>query len=219
MVHAYLMYGFPTQTEQETIDSMEVVRQLFAADLINSAFWHRFVLTRHAPIYREQALFKVEVPNPTDRAFASNDLPHTDPTGAEHDHFDDALPLSLNAWMQGKQLDRPVHRWFENMPPTTEAPDRIERALNQAPTRGSRLLWVGAGAHEDHTGVTLHTLNDSVSIPCSEAEAEWLLAVLEAASPAQEPLDIRDAQEAYPGDWAEFEARWETVRQAGALLI
>ena len=29
MVHAYLMYGFPTQTDQETIDSLEMVRQLF----------------------------------------------------------------------------------------------------------------------------------------------------------------------------------------------
>jgi hypothetical protein len=29
MVHAYLMYGYPTQTIQETIDSLEMVRQLF----------------------------------------------------------------------------------------------------------------------------------------------------------------------------------------------
>ena len=29
MVHSYLMYGYPTQTEQETIDSLEMVRQMF----------------------------------------------------------------------------------------------------------------------------------------------------------------------------------------------
>ena len=29
MVHAYLMYGFPTQTAQETVDALEMVRQVF----------------------------------------------------------------------------------------------------------------------------------------------------------------------------------------------
>ena len=33
MVHAYLMYGFPTETAQETVDALERVRQLFAAGL------------------------------------------------------------------------------------------------------------------------------------------------------------------------------------------
>ena len=28
MVHAYLMYGFPTETVQETIDSLEMVRTI-----------------------------------------------------------------------------------------------------------------------------------------------------------------------------------------------
>jgi hypothetical protein len=35
-VHAYLMYGFPTETAQETVDSLEIVRQLFAAGLLDS---------------------------------------------------------------------------------------------------------------------------------------------------------------------------------------
>jgi hypothetical protein len=30
LVHAYLMYGFPAETEQETVDLLEHVRQLFA---------------------------------------------------------------------------------------------------------------------------------------------------------------------------------------------
>ena len=50
MVHAYLMYGFPTETEQETVDALERVRQLFAAGCIQSAFWHRFAATAHSPI-------------------------------------------------------------------------------------------------------------------------------------------------------------------------
>jgi hypothetical protein len=33
MVHCYLMYGYPTQTVQETVDSLEMVRQLFEAGI------------------------------------------------------------------------------------------------------------------------------------------------------------------------------------------
>ena len=39
MVHAYLMYGFPTETAQDTIDALERVRQLFAEGCVQSAFW------------------------------------------------------------------------------------------------------------------------------------------------------------------------------------
>jgi len=50
MVHAYLMYGFPTQTEQETIDALEIVRQFFKEGLIQSAFWHLFTATAHSDV-------------------------------------------------------------------------------------------------------------------------------------------------------------------------
>ncbi len=36
MVHAYLMYGFPGQTMQETIDSLEIVRQFFKEGILYS---------------------------------------------------------------------------------------------------------------------------------------------------------------------------------------
>ncbi len=38
LVHAYLMYGFPTQTVQDTVDALEYVRQLFAEGCIQSGF-------------------------------------------------------------------------------------------------------------------------------------------------------------------------------------
>ena len=49
LVHAYLMYGFPTQTAQDTVDALEYVRQLFAAGCIQSGFFHRFTCTVHSP--------------------------------------------------------------------------------------------------------------------------------------------------------------------------
>ena len=47
LVHAYLMYGFPTQTLQDTVDALEYVRQLFENGCIHSGFFHRFVCTVH----------------------------------------------------------------------------------------------------------------------------------------------------------------------------
>lgn len=219
MVHAYLMYGFPTQTDQETVDAMEVVRQLFEQDLVNSSFWHRFVLTRHAPIYREPEAFGVVLPPDAGRAFAANDLQHGDPMGADHDRFDEVLPRSLAAWMQGRELDRPVHTWFDDMPPTTEPPDRIARALAEPVSDGKRLVWLGGAPLADEAGVHLHHLMGSVFIPCSEDEADWLVEVLEAAHPAEEALTLAEVVDVFPGDWAAFADRWAMVRSAGAVLI
>src|SRR5262249_51243685 len=91
LVHAYLMYAFPTQTEAETIESLELVRQLFAAGAIHSAFWHRFVLTRHSPIFANLDAFDVRVPKWQLQPFANNDLMHEDPTGCDPDRFGEGL--------------------------------------------------------------------------------------------------------------------------------
>ena len=67
LVHAYLMYGYPTQTIQETVDSLEMVRQLFEAGILQSGFWHQFALTAHSPIGLNPEIVMVLVersPNP-----------------------------------------------------------------------------------------------------------------------------------------------------------
>jgi hypothetical protein len=53
LTHAYLIYGFWDEDDGELIDSAETMRQLFACGLVDSAFWHKFVLTRHSRIYAE----------------------------------------------------------------------------------------------------------------------------------------------------------------------
>src|SRR6185295_5524845 len=87
MVHAYLMYGFPTETAQETIDSLERVRQLFAAGCLQSAFWHRFAVTVHSPIGRAPELFGIRLRASPAPAFARNDVAFDDPTGCDHQLF------------------------------------------------------------------------------------------------------------------------------------
>lgn len=48
MVHTYLMYGFPTETLEETFDALENVRKMFDEGIVQSAFWHRYAMTCHS---------------------------------------------------------------------------------------------------------------------------------------------------------------------------
>ncbi len=224
MVHAYLMYGFPTQTEQETIDSMELVRQLFEHKLIQSAFWHRFVLTRHAPIYDRPGDFGLEIVplKGSAAAFAQNDVPHMDASGGNHDLFSEVLPASLAAWLQGKEINRPVESWFAiAMLASGENADRIAKCLENPGRRKERgrLLWLGGHALEAEGELTLHAVDAEVSIRASDDEIGWLSELLEMACPRQEPLDLRDAMDAFPGNWRDFEPSWLLLRELGLVIV
>jgi len=78
MVHAYLMYGFPTQTIQETVDSLEMVRQLFEAGVLQSGFWHQFAMTAHSPVGIEPEKFGVIKKKNATGTFANNDIDYVD---------------------------------------------------------------------------------------------------------------------------------------------
>ena len=112
LVHAYLMYGFPTQTEQETIDSLEVVRQLFDHKLLQSAFWHQFAMTVHSPVGKDPAKYGVIRIGPEFKGFANNDLYHEDPNGAKHEKYSDGLNKALYNYMHGNGLDFPLKKFF-----------------------------------------------------------------------------------------------------------
>ena len=221
MVHAYLMYGFPSQTEQETVDAMEVVRQMFEAGVLTSAFWHRFVLTRHAPVYQDPERFGIEIPPlPDGPLFATNDIPHVDKTGADPDRFDRDLVHALHAWMQGEHLERPAHIWFDPpLVPTTEPPRRIAKALKAAPPHGERLVWLGGDVLDAPNGLVLHHADGTVQIGGRSDERDWLCEVIEAARPGQEALTLTEVKEAFPGEWRRFEKRWEKVREAGMVCV
>src|SRR5690349_20256470 len=113
MVHAYLMYGFPTETEQDTVDALERVRQLFAAGCIQSAYWHRFSATAHSPIGLNPDAFGIELQPPKDIQFAHNDVAFHDPTGTDHDYLGSGLRKALYNYMHGIGLDTDVREWFE----------------------------------------------------------------------------------------------------------
>ncbi len=149
MVHAYLMYGFPTETAQDTIDALDRVRQLFAAGCIQSAYWHRFAATAHSPIGLHPKHYGITLRPPPNIMFAHNDLEFDDPVGADHDMLGSGLRKALYSYMHGVGLDEDVRMWFDPrgngrrrgvrsgprrsaafaVPATTVPPDMIERCL------------------------------------------------------------------------------------------
>jgi hypothetical protein len=133
LVHAYLMYGFPTQTVQDTVDALEYVRQLFAAGCIQSGFFHRFTCSVHAPVGRDPAAYGVTLHPLPEGRFAKNDVGFTDPTGVDHDRLGLALKKALYNYMHGLMLEEDVRTWFAEVglrvPRPTVHRHRIARAL------------------------------------------------------------------------------------------
>ncbi|MBK7535942.1 MAG: radical SAM protein [Myxococcales bacterium] len=149
LVHAYLMYGFPTETVQETVDSLELVRQLFAEGCLHSAFWHRFAATVHSPVGQRPELFGIRLRPLPAVTFARNDVGFDDPTGVDHDWLGEGLRRALYNFMHGAGLDEDVRSWFGTrprpgrwsgrrqqgravVPAPAVAPDVIRRALRGA---------------------------------------------------------------------------------------
>ena len=148
MVHAYLMYGFPTQTVQETVDALEMVRQLFETGVLQSAFWHLFTMTAHSPVGLDPAKYKVKKLTEEMGTFANNDILHTDPTGANHEIFGFGLKKALLNYMHGACFELPLQKWFEfKIPKTTVAPDYIINAITvpeYQTVQNYKVIWTGA---------------------------------------------------------------------------
>ena len=114
MTHAYLMYGFPTETARETIDSLEVVRNLFANGWIQSAFWHRYAMTIHSPSgICPQSVGAKHVDQPL-APFANNEIPFTTSQEIDLDFYGKGLNLATYNYMQGAGYDIPVKKWFNS---------------------------------------------------------------------------------------------------------
>ena len=130
LVHAYLMYGFPTQTVHDTVDALEYVRQLFAAGCIQSGFFHRFTCTVHSPVGKDPEAFGVTLMPEPKVSFARNDIGFIDPTGVDHDALGVALKKAIYNFMHGIGLEEDVRSWFTfSVPKTRVNRHQIERAL------------------------------------------------------------------------------------------
>ena len=113
LVHAYLMYGFPTQTVQDTVDALEYVRQLFLHGCIQSGFFHRFACTVHSPVGMNPKDYGVTLIPLPEGSFARNDIGFVDPTGTDHDMLGQGLKKAIYNYMHGLGLEDDVSVWFD----------------------------------------------------------------------------------------------------------
>lgn len=133
LVHAYLMYGFPTQTLQDTVDALEYVRQLFENGCIQSGFFHRFACTVHSPVGKNPADYGVQVVPLPQVSFAKNDIAFIDPTGTDHEGLGRGLKKAIYNYMHGVGLEQDVRSWFDlptgKCPKSSVPRHRIAKAL------------------------------------------------------------------------------------------
>ena len=192
MIHAYLMYGFPTQTKQETIDSLEMVRQLFELGILQSGFWHQFAMTAHSPVGINPENYNVINHSVTLGDFANNDMVHEEKSGLDHTQFSFGLKKSLFNYMHGVGFDIPLQEWFESkMPRTTIDPHYIEDVLNNEEfakhKTTQKIVWLGGiptlkmqtktkkGIVYENSILSIHTKQDAVEIRLDKEVGEWLV--------------------------------------------
>jgi hypothetical protein len=242
MVHAYLMYGYPTQTIQETVDSLEMVRQLFEAGVLQSGFWHQFALTAHSPVglYPEQ--FGVTKKTETIGTFANNDIEYTDATGINHDKFSFGLKKSLFNFMHGICFDYELQDWFDfKIPKTKIHPDFIFNALeeqNDFNTKpNAKVVWLGGkpaaeifakskkGRSWEMMSLTFHDKKESFNIQTGKEEGEWLTSILsKIAVSGSKNYTFQEVKNDFESELEDFELFWyskpiNTLREFGLLVL
>ena len=238
MVHAYLMYGYPTQTVQETIDSLEMVRQLFELNIVQSGFWHQFALTAHSPVGLDPEAYGV-IPDVKEISFANNDVQFRDKTGVNHDRFSFGLKKSLFNFMHGLGFEMPLREWFDfKIPATSIPPSFIENALYEeefiSPKASSKIVWLGGlpqksiipgkKGRPDQLELLFHQKKDVLTIRLDQRSGEWLVNQLEQLANGQMITSYGKFKADYEAAIGDFEPFWyskgmQQLRGGGLLVV
>lgn len=234
MVHAYLMYGFPTQTNQETIDSLEMVRQLFETGVLQSAFWHRFAMTAHSPVGMLPDTFQVKNLIP-EGSFANNELSHEDPTGGDHENFGEGLRKSLFNYMHGVCFDVPLQEWFDmEVPETSISPDYIAEVLDSeelGPYKDhQRMIWIAEQPSleifekEGMSELTFSGKKEDFLVELPLELGVWVAKLLAAISYRTKLQTIRQARESYEAELGDFQELvesevWDILTEHGLFVL
>ncbi|MDW9379058.1 B12-binding domain-containing radical SAM protein [Chryseobacterium sp. JV558] len=240
MVHAYLMYGYPTQTVQETVDSLEMIRQMFEMGILQSGFWHQFAMTAHSPVGMNPEDFGV-VPVKQEILFANNDIDFQDKTGIDHNKFSFGLKKSLFNYMHGVNFELPLQEWFDfKIPRTTIHPDYIHDSLlddGQFQLKiNSKVVFLTKNVIAEnrvknkkkysgtYTLLTFHLKTNIVKVELEQEKAEWLMNVLEDNSieNSKKPT-IQQLKTQFEESFEDFELFWfskpiQQLKENGVIL-
>lgn len=240
MVHAYLMHGFPTQTVQETVDSIEMVRQLFEMGVLQSGFWHQFAMTAHSPIGKNPEEFGV-VPLRQEIMFANNDIDFKDETGIDHSLFSFGLKKSLFNYMHGINFELPLQDWFDfKIPSTTIHPDYIHDCLLETTDfkfkPNSKIIFLSNNPIAEHftktkkgfshelTQLTFHLNTNELKIVLDREKAGWLLASMtQNVVQNSKMLMLQQLKNDFESNFEDFELFWfskpiQQLKENGVIL-
>ena len=241
MVHAYLMYGYPTQTIQETVDSLEMVRQLFELGVLQSGFWHQFAMTAHSPVGMFPEEFGV-IPEQNEITFANNDINFKDKTGINHDKFSFGLKKSLFNYMHGICFDYDLQDWFDFKIPKTKIPSDfiyncLEKEQNFNTKPNAKIVWIGGkpqieiftkskkGTSWEMMKLTFHNKTQTYDISVNAEEGKWLVNILEKISVySDNKMTFSQLKSDFEQQFDDFELFWYskpimTMRQFGLLTL
>ncbi|WP_295203934.1 B12-binding domain-containing radical SAM protein [uncultured Chryseobacterium sp.] len=240
MVHAYLMYGYPTQTVQETVDSLEMVRQLFEMGIVQSGFWHQFAMTAHSPVGQNPEAFGV-IPVRQEIQFAHNDVDFTDQTGIDHNRFSFGLKKSLFNYMHGINFELPLQEWFDfKIPATTIHPDYIHDCLLDNEDfkfkPNSKIVFLAKNVIAEnrvkikkkysgaYTLLTFHLKTNIVKAEMEQEHAEWLMGILkEHDIENPEKIMLQQLKVYFEEQFENFELFWfskpmQQLKENGVIL-
>jgi len=240
MIHAYLMYGYPTQTIQETVDSLEMVRQLFEMGILQSGFWHQFAMTAHSPVGLNPEEFGV-TPIKQKILFANNDIDFTDKTGIDHGKFSFGLKKSLFNYMHGINFELPLQEWFDfKIPKTTVHPDYIHDCLledNNFKFKGnSKVVFLTKNVIAEnrvktkkkyqypYTQLTFHLKTNIVAIDLEQKQAEWLIKTIgENSIEITKSITLQQLKTNFEENFEDFELFWfskpiQQLKENGVIL-
>lgn len=228
MVHSYLMYGFPSQTAQETIDSLEMVRQMFKGGILQSGFWHQFTMTAHSPVGLDPESFGVHKANDAEISFADNDVEHVDPSGADHGLFAFGLKKSLFNYMHGLGMDDPLNKWFDFKTPKTGIDSNfIHSILNEelliSHASHTKVIFTGPipkmelvakskkGNHWEIAVLKFEGQSESIEIKVDREKGEWLYSILPSLNvDVEKAMTIKELNDSYEArGLADFELFWD----------
>lgn len=225
LVHAYLMYGYPTQTIQETVDSLEMVRQMFAIGILQSGFWHQFAMTAHSPVGMYPEEFGV-IPEIPEISFANNDIVFKDKTGINHEKFSFGLKKSLFNYMHGIGLDFSLQDWFDfKIPKTKIEPDFIENCIDTNADFtlkwNAKLVFIGnmptttlftkskKGKTWENMKLTFHERTNVFEMDLEKEKGIWLLDKLKELSLAEnKKYTLGQFKNSYEDLFTDFELFW-----------
>lgn len=240
MIHAYLMYGYPTQTIQETVDSLEMVRQMFEMGILQSGFWHQFAMTAHSPVGLNPEEFGV-IPIKQEILFANNDVDFKDKTGIDHGKFSFGLKKSLFNYMHGINFELPLQEWFDfKIPRTTIHPDYIHDCLLEDEDfkfkGNSKIVFLTKNIIAEnrvktkkqyvypYTKITVHLKTNIISIDLEQEQAEWLMKMFEENSPENpKKITLQQVKTNFEENFEDFELFWfskpmQQLKENGVIL-